>query len=315
MQVVLMDKYDVVVKVPASTANLGSGFDTIGMALQLYTTIRMRKASSTSIHMRGYNLDGIPTGKDNLIYKVAKMIFEQANLSIPELEIEVESEIPLTRGLGSSAAAIVGGLVAANTLAGQPFDREEIYEIATTIEGHPDNVGASLLGGIIIATWDGTKISYIRVNPPVGLKVVVAIPNFELSTEVARNVLPSTYSREDTIHALSHSALLAGALASGNTSVLYKAMHDRVHQPYRMPLIPGLEKLLASSEDYGALGIALSGAGPTIIALTEQDNVKLTKYMSKVLQEHGVSATIDTLYPDTNGVCIQTVNCNVAYER
>ncbi|MFZ3591658.1 homoserine kinase [Bacillus sp. DJP31] len=301
-----MDKYDVIVRVPASTANLGSGFDCIGMALQLYTTIKMRKASITSIHIRVNNLGGIPVDRENLIYKVANLLFERAGLPSPNLEIEIESDIPLTRGLGSSAAAIIGGLVAGNTLAGEPFNNEEIYQLATELEGHPDNVDAFLLGGIVIATFVQSQVSYIRILPPSGIKIVVAVPNFEILTKVARDVLPSFYSREDTIHAISQSALLAGALVSGNTSVLYKAMRDRIHQPYRMSLVPGLDELLTHSINYGASGIALSGAGPSIIALTDQDGEQLMKYIKDVLLKHGVSTSVTMIDPDIVGVTIQS---------
>jgi homoserine kinase len=295
---------NVTVRVPASTANLGSGFDCIGMAFQLYTTIKMKKASNTSIQLKGDNLEGIAVDKSNLIYKVASLLFQKAGLEPPELDIEIKSEIPLTRGLGSSASAIIGGLVAANALAGTPFEREEIYKIATELEGHPDNVGASLFGGIVIAAWDEYKVSYVRIQPPEGMKAIVAIPDFELSTKQARDVLPASYSSKDAIRAISHSALLAASLVSGDTSVLYKAMSDVIHQPYRMSLIPGMEELLSNSNHYGALGIALSGAGPTIIAFTEDDNEQLKEYMYNILLQNDVTSTIRTLSPDTEGVCI-----------
>jgi homoserine kinase len=305
-----MEKFDVVVRVPGSTANLGSGFDCIGMALQLYTTIRMRRAPQLIIKLKGKNLEGISTNKDNLVYKVAQLIFNKANLDCPGLEIEIESEIPLTRGLGSSAAAIIGAMTAANVIAGEPFKQNELYNFATELEGHPDNVGASLLGGIVIGTWDQSKVSYIRVLPPKKMKAVVAIPNFELSTKLARDVLPNFYSKVDTVHAISHSALLASALVSGDTSVLYEAMKDRIHQPYRTGLIPGMDALLENSHQFGAIGIALSGAGPTIIALTDKENKGLEEYMYRVLLEHGVSSNITALDPDIDGITIESfVNC------
>ncbi|RLQ94048.1 homoserine kinase [Falsibacillus albus] len=296
-----MESFEVEVKVPGSTANLGPGFDTIGMALQLYTTIKMKRAERTFIHLRGGNLNGIPTDKSNLVYQAAKLIFEKAGYVLPDLEIDIESEIPLTRGLGSSAAALVGGLTAANVLAGEPFSRKEIYDLATSVEGHPDNVGASLLGGIVTAAWDQQQVSYVRMLPMNGIKVVAAIPDFELSTNMARDLLPSSYSREDTIHAISHAALLASALATGNTMVLSQAMKDRIHQPYRMHMLPGLEQLLNHAREYGALGVALSGAGPTIIALTENEDGRLPQFMESILLEHGVPSTIKTLPIDTVG--------------
>ncbi|WP_246945193.1 homoserine kinase [Bacillus pinisoli] len=301
-----MEKFDVIVRVPCSTANLGSGFDCIGMALQLYTTIKMKKTSNTSILLRGENLEGIPTTKENLIYKIAQLIFKKAKYDCPELEIEIESEIPLTRGLGSSAAAIVGAMAAANVLAGEPFTKDELYLFSSELEGHPDNVGASLLGGIVIATYNEEKVSYIRVSPPPEMKTVVAVPHFELSTKLARDVLPNSYSKEDAVYAIGHSALLASALVSGNTSLLNEAMRDRIHQPFRTSLVPGMNVLLDHAHQYGALGIALSGAGPTIIALTDREDEKLQQYMHDVLLEHGISSTVQTLIPDNQGIQIQS---------
>jgi homoserine kinase len=273
------------------------------MAFQLYTTIKLTKANRTSIDLIGENLEGIAADKSNLVYKVAALLFQRAGMEVPELEIEIQSDIPLTRGLGSSASAIIGSLVASNSLAGTPFDREEIYKIATELEGHPDNVGASLFGGIVIAAWDSDKVSYIRVQPP-RLKAVVAIPNFELSTKEAREVLPTSYSSKDAVKAISHSALLAASLVSGDVSVLSKAMEDVIHQPYRMHLIPGMKELLSNSKHFGALGIALSGAGPTIIGFTENDEERLKNYMVDVFLKNEVPVTIRTLLPDHDGVCI-----------
>ena len=301
-----MEQFEITVQVPASTANLGSGFDAIGMALNLYTTIKMRRASKTSVTLIGNALEGVPTGRENLVYQAAIAVFKYADVSIPELELEVESEIPLTRGLGSSAAAIVGGMAAANELLEEPLSQNELFQLASEIEGHPDNVGASLFGGIVVAAKTDSKVSYIQFPPPPGLKAVVAIPDYTLSTAAARGVLPTSYSREDTVHAISHAALLAGALARGELSVLYEAMNDRIHQPYRAALIPGLEELLAASKHQGAVGVALSGAGPSIIALTTKDEEQLSNYIAEVLHKHGVNPRILTLSIDTAGVNIKS---------
>ncbi|SNX66802.1 homoserine kinase [Bacillus oleivorans] len=306
MPVKKMKQFDVTVRVPASTANLGSGFDAIGMALNLYTTIKMRRASQTYVALKGNNLEGLPTGKNNMIYQAAIAVFNHAGSPIPELEIEVESEIPLTRGLGSSAAAIVGGMVAANELLEEPLSQNQLFQLAAEIEGHPDNVGASLFGGIIAAAKTDSKISYVQFPPPQGIRAVVAIPDYTLSTAAARDVLPSSYSREDTVHAIGHSALLVAALARGELSVLYEAMSDRIHQPYRATLIPGLEELLTTSKHHGAIGIALSGAGPTIIALTDKDDQPLSLHIDQVLHSHGIKANVLTLSIDTVGVTVET---------
>lgn len=294
------------VKVPGSTANLGSGFDSIGMAFQLYTTIRMQTAERTEFILKGPHLDGIPQDKTNLIYQAAEKVFRMAGKEVPELKVEVESEIPLTRGLGSSAAALVGALVAANELAGSPFEREELYQVASLWEGHPDNVGASLYGGIVFGAMNGEHVSAIRIAPPQGLRAVAAIPDFELSTKLAREVLPHSYSREDVVYSLSRSTLLAAALSTGDLSVLYEAMKDRIHQPYRMSLVPGLKKLLGEAHHFGALGIALSGAGPTVIALIDGDDRPVREFMGSVFEQEGIACEIKTLLPDVEGIVFQS---------
>lgn len=296
---------EILVRVPASTANLGSGFDTIGMALQLYATIRMRVAEKTRIRLIGPHLNGLPADENNLIYRVAEQVFRLAGVPMPNIEIEVESDIPLTRGLGSSASAIVGGLVAANELAGCPFSHDEILKFAASREGHADNVAAALFGGIVITAMDGENVSYVRISPPDNLKAVVAIPDFQLPTAEARRVLPSSYSREDAVYAISRAALLAAALASGNTTVLHEAMKDRLHQPYRIKLVPGLEEILKGARRYGALGAALSGAGPAVLALTEGPDEPLKEFMKTAFLKNGINCQTLTLFPDLHGVVVK----------
>ncbi|WP_134700038.1 homoserine kinase [Ammoniphilus sp. YIM 78166] len=297
-------RWRVQVRVPASTANLGPGFDTIGMAFQLYTTIRMRVADEPQVILYGEELQGLPTDTSNLVYRMAELIFAKANMEMPALCIEMKSEVPLTRGLGSSAAAIIGGLVAANYLAGDPFTKEEIFFMATELEGHPDNVGASLFGGIVIAVMEKERVPYIKVLPQPDLKALAVIPNFMLSTEKARGVLPEAYSRKDAVHSVSHASLLAAALATGQYEMLADAMKDRLHQPYRMDLVPGMATLLEESHHYGALGTALSGAGPTVISLLKGDEEKLTRFFVDTLLEHGITAQTMSLTPDCVGVQI-----------
>jgi homoserine kinase len=292
------------VKVPASTANLGPGFDTIGMAFQLYTTISMRFAKRAQVILHGEELEGLPQNETNLVYQMAASIFELLGLPVPHLQIEMWSEIPLTRGLGSSAAAIIGGLVGANELAGKPFTKEEIYQLATRVEGHPDNVGASLFGGIVVAAMEDEIVPFIKIDPHESLKAVALIPNFQLSTEKARGILPAHYSRQDTIYSLSRAGLLVAALAQGRYELLQLAMKDRLHQPYRASLIPGLTTILDNAHLYGALGTALSGAGPTIISLVQGEAEPLMHYFQETLQQFGISSTVICLQPDLEGVQI-----------
>ncbi|MBA9088652.1 homoserine kinase [Fontibacillus solani] len=293
------------VKVPASTANLGPGFDTLGMALSLYAWIEMKPAQTTSFHLYGDNLKGLPADKSNLIYKVAQSVFAEAGESLPELEISMYSDIPLTRGLGSSASAIVGALFAANQLIGSPLSKAKLFDMATALEHHPDNVGASLYGGIITAVWDGIHAESLRIEPPVDLGILVAIPDFQLSTTKAREVLPKQVSLSDAVYNVSRASLLTAALASGRLDLISQCMSDRLHQPYRASLVPGMSRILEEATDHGAIGIALSGAGPTLLALADQRisaGTELEQFLLSVLGEHNITAKTLWLKPCRDGV-------------
>lgn len=293
------------VKVPASTANLGPGFDSLGMALNLYAWIDMAISDETTIHLIGDQMYGIPTDKSNLIYKVAQMVFEQAGVSHPELDIIMYSDIPLTRGLGSSASAIVGALAGANALIGNKLTQYELFQIASRLEKHPDNVGASLFGGIVVAFWDGEKAESIRIEPDVNLEVLVAIPAFQLSTEKARSVMPKQVAMKDAVFNLSHSSLLVAALATCNLGMIRHAMKDALHQPYRAELIPGMKTLLEQAENHGALGVALSGAGPTMLALVDArsgQKEELEAFLKDTLAKEGIEAQTLWLKPSGEGV-------------
>lgn len=302
-----MDKQSktVRVKVPASTANLGPGFDTLGMALDLYAWIEMRVAGQTGITLFGDQMKGLPTDKGNLLYKVAQQVFERAGVSHPELSIAMYSEIPLTRGLGSSASAIVGALAAANALLERPLPLDELFQMATALEKHPDNVGASLFGGLTVAFWDGVRAEHIRIEPDARLEVLVAIPHFQLSTEKARHVLPREQSLGNAVFNVGHASVLVAALCTGRLDMIAPAMKDALHQPYRAPLVPGLSKLLDEATAHGALGVALSGAGPTMLALVDRGSsrkAELEAFMRGTLQQEGIDATLLWLNPASAGV-------------
>ncbi|KQX49075.1 homoserine kinase [Paenibacillus sp. Root444D2] len=293
------------VKVPASTANLGPGFDSLGMALNLYAWIDMAISNETTIRLIGDQMNGIPTDKSNLIYKVAQMVFEQADVSHPELDISMYSDIPLTRGLGSSASAIVGALAGANALIGNKLTQYELFQIASRLEKHPDNVGASLFGGIVVAFWDGEKAESIRIEPDANLEVLVAIPAFQLATEKARSVMPKQVPMKDAVFNLSHSSLLVAALATCNLGMIRHAMKDALHQPYRAELIPGMKTLLEQAENHGALGVALSGAGPTMLALVDArsgQKEELEAFLKDTLAKEGIEAQTLWLKPSGEGV-------------
>jgi homoserine kinase len=297
----------VMARVPASSANLGPGFDALGMALNLYAYIAMSPSDTTRVTLHGSNVQGLPTDKSNLLYQMAQRVFAEAGAPEMELEIAVRSDIPLTRGLGSSAAAIVGAIGAANALIGSPMDRDKLFQIATQIEGHPDNVGAALYGGIIAAIWDGQRGKCVRIEPHARLEALAAIPTFELSTGKARAALPESVSRADAVFNVGHASMLIAALATGELGAIREAMADRLHQPYRAPLVPGMERCLREAADHGALGAALSGAGPTLLALFDAASPRreeLSSFMKNTLAEHGVEADMLWLKPDSAGLTI-----------
>jgi len=294
----------VCVRIPASTANLGPGFDTLGMALSMYSWIGMKGSRETVIRLYGNEMDGIPTDKSNLVYKVAQMVFREAGVQVPELEIAMYSDIPLTRGLGSSASAIVGALFAANELIGSPLSEAKLFDMATAIEDHPDNVGASLFGGLITAIWDGLHADYIRMEPHEELEVLVIIPDFQLSTSEARKAVPAQISRKDAVYNISRSSLLVAALAQGRLDLISRAMSDRLHQPYRAELVPGMSEILENAVDHGALGVALSGAGPTLLALVERQSQRkkeLEAYLLNTMKAEGIRASASWLSPSREG--------------
>ncbi len=296
----------VLAKVPASTANLGPGFDTLGMALSLYAWVEMAAATDgrTRFELHGEHLAGIPTDKNNLVYKVAQLVFQEAGVSMPEIHVAMYSDIPLTRGLGSSASAIVGALAAANALIGSPLSPDRLFQIATKLEGHPDNVGASIFGGIIVSSWDGERADCIRIEPGTELEVLVAIPSFQLSTEKARHALPMQYSKSDAVFNVGRSSLLVAALAARQYDVIRRAMQDRIHQPYRAAMIPGMTAILDQAAEHGALGAALSGAGPTMLALVEAGSTRkqeLERFLHDTFAAEGISAATLWLKPALKG--------------
>ncbi|GIP16902.1 homoserine kinase [Paenibacillus montaniterrae] len=294
----------VVVKIPASTANLGPGFDALGMALSLYAWLELSVANETEVKLYGAGMDELPTDSSNLVYQVAQRVFAKAGLAEQPLKISMYSDIPLTRGLGSSASAIVGALVAANEMLGGVFAQEELFQMATELEGHPDNVGASLFGGIIVSSWDGVAAPYVKITPPQALETIVIIPDFQLSTEKARHALPEQYSKSDVVFNIGRSSLLVAALASGQLQLIRSAIQDRIHQPYRASLIPGMSYILEQAVHHGALGAALSGAGPTLIAFIDchsEQKAQLQQFMVDTMSSEGIAATTMTLAPDQFG--------------
>ncbi|MDS1030689.1 homoserine kinase [Bacillota bacterium LX-D] len=286
------------VRVPATTANLGPGFDTLGMSLDLYNYLELAEIEKgLEVYVQGEGEQVIPKNSDNIVLKAIVETLNRCKYKRKGLQIKLINHIPVARGLGSSAAAIVGGVYAANLLAGNKLSKEELLDIAVGLEGHPDNVAPALLGGILVSSVKNNSIIYRRIKPPEEISTVVAIPNFSLSTKVARNVLPEKILLKDAVFNVGNIALLVLALASQDYDLLGQVMEDKLHQPYRMKLIPGMDHVFKAAIRKGALGVALSGAGPTLIAFTRGYKKEVGEAMQETFQNYGVSCSIKNLKP------------------
>jgi homoserine kinase len=254
---------------PATTANMGPGFDSIGMALKVRNVLFAEESDSLDIEVRMPQDLPVPTGEDNLIYRTVKGFYDEAGLPLKGLRMIQEDAIPLTRGLGSSAACVVSGLLAANALSGAGLSKQDLLQMAARLEGHPDNAAPALLGGVVVGAMDNGKLYCSKLKTPYlsKLKFALMIPSFPLPTEEARRVLPESYSREDAVYNASRAALLVAALMQGEFDLLGCASSDRLHQPYRSKIVPGMDGIFGECMRKGAKAVFLSGAGPTLIAL------------------------------------------------
>ena len=266
------------IKVPATSANFGPGFDVLGVALGLYNEILVDKAEGVfefNWEDGSGNLMEAPVcDEENLVLTTMAAVFEQFGFKCPGYKLWSKScAIPVSRGLGSSAASIVAGIYAANYLMGGKMTKDEISALATKIEGHPDNVVSCIEGGMVIsAVAENGEVTSSQVLIAPGLKVFVMVPDYKLSTHMARSVLPDTYTRADMVYNVSHVAMLVTALCHGDFSKLRVALGDRIHQPYRLRLIPGAEAIFDICRREGSLGEFVSGAGPTLIALVPEED-------------------------------------------
>ena len=298
----------VTISVPATTANLGVGFDCIGAALTMANQFEFTVVETDiqlEIKVEGKEADKVGTDRTNLIYQSFLQLYQKIKQAPPNVKIRIKLGVPLSRGLGSSATAIIAGLLGANNLAGNPLSQEEVMEMAIAIEGHPDNVVPALLGSCQLSVADGNK--WIISSIPWHQKIipVVAIPDFELSTKEARSVLPNSYSRSDAIFNISRMGMLLRALATNNQSWLKTALADKIHQPYRQKLIVGYEQLHSAVIDAGAYGMVISGAGPTLLSLTNPDNVEqVIDSMAQTWLKLGINADVRSLSIDNIGAQI-----------
>ncbi len=271
------------INVPATSANLGSGFDACGMALNLYNTVCIEESDTVDIS----TTDGskVPTTEKNMIYSSVKTVFDIYGKKLNGLKIVQTNGIPIARGLGSSSACIVAGLLGANVMLGSPMTRQEILTLATKIEGHPDNVAPALLGGFVVSAYDEGNVYSLKKAVLPSLQFFALIPNFKLLTEKARAVLPKSVSHKDAIYNLSRAALLATAFCEERYDFLEVATKDSLHHQYRLPLIEGGDKIFSLAREFGAPAVFISGAGPTILCALPNGADKFYENMSNALKE------------------------------
>ncbi|MTV47446.1 homoserine kinase [Heliobacillus mobilis] len=290
------------VKVPGTTANLGPGFDTLGMALDIYNFVELSETSQgVTVEVEGEGASSIPRNESNIVLKVVRQVYQQAGKNPTGLHLKLINEIPVARGLGSSAAALVGGAVAANELCGNFLSDQEILEIVTEFEGHPDNVAPALFGGVVVSaqvtTSKGKEVVSRKIPPPYGMRAIVAIPEFHLATKKARGALPKEVPHRDAVFNVSRTSMVIMAIIHNDWDLLGKVMEDRLHQPYRMSLIPGMADVFEAARKAGALAAVLSGAGPTLIAFSRENTGGIAQAMEDAFAAHGVKCITKELKP------------------
>lgn len=297
----------VTVSIPATSANLGPGFDCLGLALALVNRITFTAvppAPSTpplTITVSGVDAHKVATDERNLVYQCANIIFEKVGQRPSPLHIHQENNIPVGSGLGSSSTAVLGGMMAANELVARPFTSAQILQFAAEKEGHPDNVAPALYGGLVLGVAHDAGLHIERFAVP-DLRVVVVLPDFHLLTSEARAALPSQISHHDAIFNAARTPLVIRALQTADYDLLSVAMQDRLHQPYRIPLIPGMAQALAAAQAAGAKGVALSGAGPSLIAFAPDGHERIAAAVTAVFAHHGLTSRVWVLAVDNQGV-------------
>ena len=307
------------VKVPASSANLGPGFDCLGIALPIYNTITIEEtvlpgtgieinlmAEDESMDERAF--ENIPKDENSLIYKAVELLYNSIGQEPSELRINVSTQIPIARGLGSSASIIVGGLLAANKLLGNPADETALLAIATEVEGHPDNVAPALLGGFVLSSRedDGT-VSYCKLDWPEDWDITVCIPDYQLATDIARSVLPSEVPMSDAVFNAKHLAMLIQAVNTHDEKLMKLALKDRLHQPYREKLVPGMKEIMdAFVHEDDVLGCVLSGAGPSMLIISHKYDIdKIKATVNDIWEKQNIKADIRALKVVKQGAVIE----------
>lgn len=289
------------VRVPATSANLGPGFDALGLALSLHNEVVASPADRVTVRIEGEGSDRLPRDERNVVARGVRLAFDEAGRPFEGCALSCVNRIPTARGLGSSAAAWVGGLVAGNALLGSPLPRQALLRLAVRAEGHPDNVAAALLGGLTVSCGTDDGALAVTLPVPAELRWIALVPEVSSPTAEARAVLPPSVPRADAVFNVQRVALLLAALQTGQAGPLATAMDDRLHQPYRERLFPWMPRVTAAARAAGAVACVLSGAGPSLLAVVTGDADAVARAMEKALAEAGLGGTASVLSVDVTG--------------
>lgn len=306
------------VKVPATTANFGSGFDCLGMALPIYNVITIEETvvPGTGIQINiisetdnddEFAIEHIPKDENNIVYKAVELLYNSIGQAPSELKINIRSQIPIAKGLGSSASIIVGGLLAANELLGKPADEAALLSIASEVEGHPDNITPAIVGGLVLSSQeDDGSILYRKLHWPEEWHITICIPDYELATEISRSVLPKEVSLKDAAFNSRRMGMFIEALHSKDAELMKLALQDKLHQPYRTKLVPGLVDIMENlKHEENVIGCVLSGSGPSILVISQKNNLdKIRSIINETWANYNVKTDIRTLKVEEQGAQI-----------
>lgn len=295
------------VRIPATSANMGAGFDTLGIALNLYNRLQIEEIPHGLDIQVLNNADYIPLDERNLIYRAMAVVFKETGYKPTGLRIIQNSQIPMTRGLGSSSACIVGGMLAANVIAGRPLSYNRIVDLAAKMEGHPDNVGPALFGGFCVSlmTEDKTIVHSNKIQPHI--KFAVMIPDYFVATKKSRSVLPEKVPFKDAVFNVSHASILQAALISGDISQLKLGVEDKLHQQYRSKYIDGLDKIFEKTYSAGSRGTYLSGSGPTVLSFLDENYDSFKEEMEQFFKQNSHNWTCKILDIDNVGAVVSEI--------
>lgn len=301
-----------IIQIPASTTNLGAGFDTLGLALRLFLKVEIEASNhgGQELLLKGEGASELPRDHNNLIWRVARRVFDGEGRAVPCLQLAILNQVPLARGLGSSAAAIVAGISCFEACTGIELSQEKFFSYGFEFESHPDNLTAARYGGFTVScVGEPGRVTFSRSTVSPQLKILVTVPEFQLQTEKARAALPGTLSLRDAIFNIQRSSLTVAALLNSQFHLLHESMRDKVHQPYRAPLIPGFEEILSLNQTniVGLLGVCLSGAGPSVLAFASENLSEIYQRIAGIFAKYGIQSRALELEVDNDGRTIQEV--------